>query len=132
MPEDAPLEKKAKKITKKKTAKKAEAKPARDIGIDVELPSKTCTDMNCPFHGTLSVRGQKIDGTVASSKMDKTIVVKREFMRYVPKYERYEKRSGRYAAHLPPCMEISPGDEVTIMECRPISKSVSFVVVARR
>jgi len=104
---------------------------ARNIGLNVEAPSESCDDQNCPFHGTLSVRGQIITGVVSSVKMDNSIVVKKEFMSYVPKYERYEKRTSKYSVHCPPCMKIKTGDKVRIAECRPISKTVSFVTVEK-
>ena len=104
---------------------------ARNIGIDVKPPEAECTDPMCPFHGTLPVRGQVIDGTVASVRMDKTAVVERTLTKYDSKYERYEKRTKRYSAHLAPCMNVKAGDEVTIMECRPLSKTVSFAVIAK-
>lgn len=102
---------------------------ARNIGIDVQPPQKECADPHCPFHGELSVRGQIIDGKVVSAKMERSVVVRREYLRYVPKYERYEKRTSRYPAHAPPCLDIKAGYDVRIMECRPISKTKSFVVV---
>jgi len=105
---------------------------ARNIGIDVPAPERTCDDGDCPFHGTLRVRGFRIAGKVVSSKMDKTAVVEREHLRFVPKYERYERRTGRYAAHNPPCIAAQPGDDVTLMECRPLSKTKSFAIVAAR
>jgi small subunit ribosomal protein S17 len=104
----------------------------RDIGIDVKAPSGVCTDPNCPFHGSLSVRGQTIDGVVATVKMNKTVVVERNYLKYQNKYERYEKRSNRYTAHAPACLGLKAGDRVTIMECRPIAKTVSFVVVEKK
>lgn len=105
---------------------------ARNIGIEVTPPTKACSDPHCPFHGTLSVRGITIVGRVASTKMERSVVVEREFLYYVPKYERYEKRSRRFTAHHPACIPLAQGDEVTIMECRPISKTKSFVVVEAR
>ena len=33
------------------------------------------------------------------------------------------------SAHVPPCLEVRDGDEVTLGECRPLSKTISFVVV---
>ncbi len=104
----------------------------RDIGIGVNPPAAECNDPNCPFHGTLAVRGQVIDGTVASVKMDKTVVVERNYLKYQQKYERYEKRSSKYSAHAPACFDLKVGDNVTIMECRPLSKTVAFVVVNKR
>lgn len=113
----------------KKLAEKKEE--ARNIGLNVKAPTESCTDKNCPFHGTLPVRGQVIPGVVSSSKMQDTILVKKEYMRYVPKYERYEKRTSTYSAHCPPCMKINVGDKVRIAECRPISKTTSFVTIEK-
>ena len=104
----------------------------RDIGIDVKPPAAECNDPNCPFHGVLSVRGQVIDGVVVSVKMDRTAVVERNYLKYQEKYERYEKRSSKYSVHAPACFDLKVGDNVSIMECRPISKTVSFVIVEKR
>ena len=109
----------------------AEKKVARNIGLNVKPPSDSCTDQDCPFHGTLPVRGQVIMGTVVSTKMQNTVSVEREFMHYVKKYERYEKRTSTYNAHCPPCMNLTVGDTVRIAECRPLSKTVSFVTVEK-
>ncbi|MBT3356907.1 MAG: 30S ribosomal protein S17 [Euryarchaeota archaeon] len=103
----------------------------RDIGVDVNTPQGEWDgDENCPFHGSLRLRGQIIEGTVYSNNMSGSIVVQREMTRYMKKYERYEKRTRRYPAHLPSCIgELSPGDKVRIMECRPLSKTVKFCVI---
>ncbi|MEM2906373.1 MAG: 30S ribosomal protein S17 [Candidatus Bathyarchaeia archaeon] len=95
------------------------------------MSRESCGDRNCPVHGTLSVRGRVFEGKVASAKAKNTIVVEREHYLYVPKYLRYERRHSRIPAHLPPCMKIREGDRVRIAECRPISKTVSFVVLQR-
>ena len=104
----------------------------RDIGIDVKPPASECADVNCPFHGSLSVRGQIINGEVVTVKMNGTIVVERGYLKYQQKYERYEKRTNRYSVHAPACLELKVGDQVTIMECRPLSKTVAFVAVEKR
>ena len=102
---------------------------ARDIGLNVGAPETACTDVNCPFHGTLPVRGQVITGKVVSDRMNGTCVVGRDFLHYVRKYKRYEKRSSKLHAHNPPCLSAKVGDTVRIAECRPLSKATSFVVV---
>ncbi len=107
----------------------AKGKEARDIGVDVAPPKSSCEDVDCPFHGTLSVRGQIIEGVVVSDKMQKTVVVKKEYRRYIPKYERYEWRTGRYIAHNPTCINAKVGTNVRIMECKPLAKTKSFVVI---
>ncbi|HID73557.1 MAG TPA: 30S ribosomal protein S17 [Thermoplasmata archaeon] len=114
---------------KKKVVKKQKV---RDIGVDVEPPTRYCRDPHCPFHGRLTVKGQMIEGIVRSASMDRSVVVVREYLHYVPKYERYEKRRSSYSAHAPECLDISVGERVVIMECRPLSKTVSFVVIGRR
>ena len=110
------------------TEKKNEA---RNIGINVKPPTESCDDKYCPFHGTLPVRGQIITGVVSSVKMKNSIIVKREYMSYVPKYERYEKRTSKYSAHCPPCIKVETGDRVRIAECRPLSKTISFVTIEK-
>jgi len=103
-----------------------------DIGIDVKPPAKACSDRNCPFHGRLPVRGQVFDGIVVSDGMDKSAVIRRERLVYVPKYERYLKRTSRMSVHSPPCIEAKVGDQVTVMECRPLSKTIAFTIVSKR
>jgi small subunit ribosomal protein S17 len=99
------------------------------IGLNVAEPEEACSDENCPFHGDLSVRGQTLEGAVASADMDKTVVVEREYDVRVPKYDRYMKRRSRVPAHLPPCVDTEEGDTVRIAETRPLSKTKSHVVV---
>jgi Ribosomal protein L14 len=43
-----------------------------------------------------------------------------------------EKRSNRYSSHASPCLGLKVGDRVRIMECRPISKTVAFVVIEKK
>lgn len=100
-----------------------------NIGIDVKQPSESCNDFNCPFHGMLSIRGRLIRGRVARSGAEKMVVVEREDLRYMPKYLRYQRTRSRVNAHLSPCLKVKDNDLITIAECRPISKNVSFVVV---
>jgi small subunit ribosomal protein S17 len=101
----------------------------RDIGIDVPYPSKTCTDAKCPFHGGLPVRGQMLEGVVVSTRMQNTVVVERESLRYIQKFERYEKRTRRLNVHAPPCLDLQVGHRIVAMECRPLGKTVHFVAI---
>ena len=109
-----------------------ESKP-RDIGIDVDLPSNPWDgDVNDPFYGKLPVRGQVLHGKVLKAKAQKTVVVQIEKMRYDSKYERYARSSSKINAHSPASVGAGEGDNVTLMECRPLSKTKSFVVIERR
>jgi len=101
------------------------------MSLVFKKPKKTCADRNCPFHGELPVRGRVLEGVVASAKMDKTVVVKRDYLYYIPKFMRYERRHSRISSHKSPCIDVKEGDRVKIAECRPVSKTVSFVVVEK-
>src|SRR6267378_5287697 len=101
----------------------------RDIGIDVPVPSQACTDVKCPFHGRLSVRGQMLEGIVVSTRMQNTVVVERQYLRFIQKYERYEKRTHRMNVHAPPCLGLQVGHRIVAMECRPLGKTVHFVAI---
>lgn len=106
----------------------------RDIGIDVAPPPRAPApgDRLNPFNGSLPVRGFTLVGKVVANRMQGTVVVAKERMHYVQKFERYEKRTSRFPAHLPSNLDVDVGDEVMIAECRPISKTVKFVVVENR
>jgi small subunit ribosomal protein S17 len=101
------------------------------MSLTFKKPKKSCEDKNCPFHGTLPVRGRIFDGVIVSAKMDKTVVVQREYMQFSTKYVRYERRRGHIPSHNPPCIDAKEGEKVRIAECRPISKTVSFVIVEK-
>lgn len=99
-------------------------------GLQVAAPKKSCDDERCPFHGHLKVRGKLLSGRAVSTAGKNFVVVQMEFLNKVGKYSRGERRRSRLSAHLPSCIEVKEGDRVTIGECRPLSKTISFVVVA--
>lgn len=88
------------------------------------------TDKKCPFTGMVSIRGRILTGTVVSTKMHRTIIIRREYLHYIPKYSRYEKRHKNLAAHCSPAFRVSEGDQVTVGQCRPLSKTVGFALHA--
>ena len=103
----------------------------RNIGIpNINPPEKDCDDSNCPFHGSLPVRGRMMEGVVTSTKMHRTITYQMDYLSLIKKYSRYERRRSRKHAHLPPCIDVEVGDIVKVAECRPLSKTVFSVVIA--
>jgi small subunit ribosomal protein S17 len=70
-----------------------------------------------------------VSGRVVSSKMDKSIVVLVERRVKHPVYGKYVKRSTKIHAH-DENNDCQPGDEVTIREVRPISKTKSWSLVS--
>ena len=101
------------------------------MSLTFRKPKKTCEDRNCPFHGSLPIRGRIFEGVVATSKMDKTVIVEREYLQFSTKFVRYERRRSHLPSHNPPCIDAKEGDKVKVAECRPLSKTVSFVVVEK-
>ena len=98
-------------------------------GLEVTVPKKACEDERCPFHGSLKVRGRLLTGRAVSSTGRGFVVVQMEYLNKVGKYNRSERRRSRISAHVPQCVGVNEGDVVTIGECRPLSKTISFVVV---
>ncbi len=68
-------------------------------------------------------------GIVVSDKCDKTVTVKVDSMVKHPIYKKYIRRSSKFAAH-DVDNSAKQGDYVTIQECRPISKSKTWKVIA--
>ena len=78
---------------------------------------------------SISTRGRTFTGLVISDKMNKTVTVEWERRKYIPKYERYQKRRTKVKAHNPETINAEKGDLVSIMETRPISKTKNFIVI---
>lgn len=103
----------------------------KSIGINVEFPKEICDDKNCPFHGSVAMRGNTFRGKVISTKMQKTVIVEWTRKEYVKKFERYLVKKTKVKAHNPECLDIKEGDNVLISETRPLSKTKHFVVLQK-
>jgi len=101
----------------------------RNIGLKVKEPKEECADKHCPFHGNLSIRGKLFDGKVTGSKAKQTITLQKDAPIYFSKFKRYARGTSTIHAHVPECIDVETGNHVLTAECRPISKSVSYVVV---
>merc|ERR1712151_488516 len=86
-------------------------------------------DKKCPFTSNVSIRGRILKGVVCSTKMERTIMFRRDYLHYIRKYRRFEKRHRMISAHCSPCFIVKEGDIVTVGQCRPLSKTVRFNVV---
>ena len=94
--------------------------------MDEQHTDLIITDKKCPFTGLVSIRGRILTGTVVSTKMHRTLIIRREYLHFIPKYARYEKRHKNLAAHVSPAFRVEEGDQVTVGQCRPLSKTVCF------
>ncbi|MEA2056956.1 MAG: 30S ribosomal protein S17 [Patescibacteria group bacterium] len=71
-----------------------------------------------------------LKGEIISLAREKTAAVLVNRLRKHPLYKKYVKKSKKYACHYEN-MELKLGDKVEIQECRPISKTKHFRVVAK-
>ena len=103
----------------------------RNIGLPVPEPKKEAdpNDKNNPFNGTLAIRGKLFEGIVVSAKAKNTVVIEKESPVYFTKFKRYARGKSSIHAHVPSNLDVKEGDKVLAAECRPVAKSVSFVVV---
>jgi small subunit ribosomal protein S17 len=99
--------------------------------MSLKRPDLECDDPRCPFHGKLAVRGRMLEGTVVSTRMQKSTVVQITYTAFDKKYDRYARMRSRITAHSTACLPLKIGDTVRIAECRPLSKTKSFVVVEK-
>lgn len=76
-------------------------------------------------------RGNKktYSGVVVSNKMDNTVVVRVDTTSRHPQYDKVIKRSRKFYAH-DETNQLTEGEKVTIMQCRPLSKTKCWRVVA--
>jgi small subunit ribosomal protein S17 len=75
-------------------------------------------------------KGRKLQGTVVSDKMKKTIVVAITSLKLHPKYKKYFKVTKRFKVH-DENNEYHVGDQVVIQETRPISKEKRWRVIGK-
>merc|ERR1711973_587876 len=121
-------------IRKKGLKRRRQPRYTREVGLGFKIPREasegTYIDKKCPFTGNVSIRGRILTGIVKSMKMNRTIVLRRDYLHFIKKYQRYEKRHKTLSAHMSPCFrDVNLGDLVTVGQCRPLSKTVRFNVL---
>ncbi|CDW82785.1 40s ribosomal protein [Stylonychia lemnae] len=122
----------SKKLLAKKTT--AGVRYYKKIGLGFKTPAEAIegqyVDKKCPFTSSVSIRGRIFKGVVLSTKMKRTIIIRRDYLHYVKKYNRFEKRHNNFAVHCSPAFpRVREGDVVTVGQCRPLSKTVRFNVL---
>ena len=106
----------------------------KDVGLGIKTPKSAIegvyVDKKCPFTGDVSIRGKILKGVVVTAKMQRTVIVRRDYLNFVRKYRRFEKRHTNMSVHCSPCFEnVKEGDIVTVGQCRPLTKTVRFNVL---
>uniref|UniRef100_H2ZFX2 Small ribosomal subunit protein uS17 N-terminal domain-containing protein n=1 Tax=Ciona savignyi TaxID=51511 RepID=H2ZFX2_CIOSA len=116
------------------TSSKKKLRHVRSVGLGFKTPREAIEgsyiDKKCPFTGNVLIRGRILTGVIMKLKMQRTAVIRRDYLHYVKKYNRFEKRHQNMSVHISPCFRYAMvGDIATVGECRPISKTVSFNVL---
>ena len=118
-------------LSKKGTAK--EARYYKNIGLGIKAPrgaiEGTYVDKKCPWTGSVNIRGKLITGVVKTTKMKNTVIIRKDYLHYIKKYNRFEKRHKNTPVHVSPAFRLKQGDEILAGQCRPISKTVRFNVL---
>merc|ERR1711964_699253 len=60
----------------------------KDVGLGFRTPKTAIEgsyiDKKCPFTGLVSIRGRILTGTVVSTKMHRTLIIRREYLHFIP------------------------------------------------
>ena len=134
LPERKTVKKKKGTVIKKNRKRMKAIRYFKKVGLGFKTPAEAIKDnyidKKCPFTGNVSIRGRIIKGMVLSTKMKNTIIVRRDYLHFVKKYQRYQKHHHNIPAHCSPAFKrITEGDIATIGQCRPLSKTVRFNVI---
>merc|ERR1712042_30545 len=121
-------------LVKNKNNKNPTKRFTHSVGLGIKTPKDakvgTYIDKKCPFTGNVAIRGRLLTGVVTKLKMQRTCTIRRDYLHYIKKYSRFEKRHKMLSAHVSPAFrDIAQGDLVTVGECRPLAKTVKFNVV---
>ena len=124
----------ARKPSARRVNKSGNVRYVKSIGLGFKTPKAAMEgkyiDKKCPFTGNVSIRGRLLRGIVHSTKMKRTLVIRRNYLHYVNKYQRYMKRHKNFAVHCSPAFDPHVGDEVVAGQCRPLSKTVRYNVLS--
>ncbi|XP_043849771.1 40S ribosomal protein S11-like [Dromiciops gliroides] len=103
------------------------------MGLGFNTPKEviegTYIDKECPFTGNVSIRGRILSAVVTKMKMQRTIIIHRDYLCYIRKYNQFKKHHKNMFAPFTLLLDIQIGDVVTVGECRPLSKTMRFNVL---
>ncbi len=118
-----------KRVLGKKVAQK-DTRYYKAVGLGIKTPRTAIegsyVDKKCPWTGSVNIRGKLITGIIKTTKMKNTVIIRKDYLHYIKKYNRFEKRHKNTPVHVSPAFRVKPGDEILAGQCRPISKTVRF------
>jgi small subunit ribosomal protein S11e len=119
--------------SRKKAKRASKSRYYKSVGLGFRTPKAAVQgrfiDKKCPFTGNVSIRGRLMRAVVHSTKCPRSIVIRRDYLHSIQKYQRYEKRHKNFTVHCSPAFEPRVGDEVIVGNCRPLSKTIRYNVL---
>eukprot|EP00310_Coccolithus_braarudii_P024313 CAMPEP_0183336968 /NCGR_PEP_ID=MMETSP0164_2-20130417/4790_1 /TAXON_ID=221442 /ORGANISM="Coccolithus pelagicus ssp braarudi, Strain PLY182g" /LENGTH=165 /DNA_ID=CAMNT_0025506601 /DNA_START=36 /DNA_END=533 /DNA_ORIENTATION=- len=119
-----------KRVLGKKSAGLRDSLYFKQVGLGIKTPRTaiegTYVDKKCPWTGNVHIRGKLITGVIKTTKMKNTLIIRKDYLHYIKKYNRFEKRHKNTPVHVSPAFRVKPGDEILAGQCRPLSKTVRF------
>merc|ERR1711998_249410 len=107
-----------------------ESRYYKNCGLGIKTPRTaiegTYVDKKSPWTGNVQIRGKLITGVIKTTKMKNTVIIRKDYLHYIKKYNRFEKRHKNTPVHVSPAFRVKAGDEILAGQCRPISKTVRF------
>merc|ERR1712008_373609 len=117
-------------ITKKVALKRQMPDFVSAQDLASKFPERLARETTLTKSAPLSARSPSVvafSPVSSKMKMNRTVVIRRDYLHYVKKYNRFEKRYKNMSVHMSPCFrDVQIGDVVTVGECRPLSKTVKF------
>lgn len=81
----------------------------KEVGLGFKTPKEakvgTYVDKKCPFTGNVAIRGRILKGIVVSTKMTRTLIIRRDYLHWISKYKRCVPRACMAAV----CLWVSSG-----------------------
>jgi small subunit ribosomal protein S11e len=118
---------------KKNLNKSGRLRYFKNVGLGFRTPkdasNASYVDKKCPFTGNVSIRGRILRGKVVSTSMKRSLVMRRDYLHFIQKYQRYQKRHRNFTVHCSPAFSPTAGDEVIVGQCRPLSKTIRYNVL---
>ena len=66
----------------------------------------------------MNIRGKLITGVIKTTKMKNTVIIRKDYLHYIKKYNRFEKRHKNTPVHVSPAFRVKAGDEIMAGQCR--------------
>merc|ERR1712037_640738 len=81
-----------KKVLGKKAKGIRDTRYYKSVGLGIKTPRNaiegTYVDKKCPWTGSVNIRGKMLTGVIRSNKMKNTVIIRKDYLHYIKKYNR--------------------------------------------